>query len=143
MIEKQRSVVETELVFDTPSARTTTVETVLIKQGDNWLVDQQLTLARLQGGNEVGAAIAAFRQFTQSFSKELDQSLNELERQAPVIRHELEGIVKKFSDRLPALQKELEGFAKGLDKALQPLVKPVVPPITPKLPSKPPSATDT
>lgn len=62
MIEKQRSVVETELVFDTPSARTTTVETVLIKQGDNWLVDQQLTLARLQGGNDTGAAIAAFRQ---------------------------------------------------------------------------------
>ena len=136
IIEGQKAIVEVDLeLADTTSPGHLPVDTVLIKQDTVWRVDHKTTMASLQSKNEIENAMTALHQFSKQFSKGLDQSFNELERQAPVIRRDIKQLMEQMSARLPALKQEFEKMIEDIDKAVKPLTKPDTK--TPRQPTQP------
>ena len=136
IIEDQKAIVEVDLeLADTTNPNHLPVNTVLIKQDTVWRVDHKTTMASLQSKNEIENAMTALHQFSKQFSKGLDQSFNELERQAPVIRRDIKQLMEQMSARLPGLKQEFEKMIEEIDKAVKPLTKPDTK--TPRQPPQP------
>ena len=123
IIEKQNAIVEVDLELAETGSIPVPVNTVLIKHNKTWRVDNDTTIASLRSKSEIGDAIAALHQFSRMFSKGLDQSLDELERQAPVIRNDIKELMGKMSARLPVLKNEFEKLLKDIDETVKPLTE--------------------
>jgi hypothetical protein len=123
IIEDDNAVVEVDLQLADTGSIPVPVNTVLIKQDQSWLVDHRTTVASLRSKSDIGDAIAAFHKFSRLFSKDLDQSLTELERQAPAIRNDIVNMMEKFTERVPALKKQLEQLIEDIDKTVKPLIE--------------------
>ena len=123
IIEDNNAIVEVDLELENAGSIAVPVDTVLIKQDQSWLVDHKTTLASLRKKSNIGDAIAELRKYSKMFSRDLDQSLNQLEQQAPVIRKSLVELMQKITARVPALKKELKILIEEIDKTIKPLME--------------------
>jgi hypothetical protein len=123
IIEADNAIVEVDLELANTGSVPVPIDTILIKQDQSWLVDHRTTLASLRKNSEIGDAIAELHKFSRMFSKDLDQSLDQLERQAPAIRKNIVDLMQKMTARVPALKKELENLVEDIDKTIKPLME--------------------
>jgi hypothetical protein len=123
IIEENNAIVEVDLELENTGSVPVPIDTILIKQDQSWLVDHKTTLASLRRKSDIGDAIAELHKFSRLFSRELDQSLNQLEQQAPAIRKSLVDLMQKITARAPVLKKELEILIEEIDKTVKPLIE--------------------
>lgn len=123
IIEENNAIVEVDLKLEKAGSVSVPIDTILIKQGQSWLVDHKTTLASLRRKSDLGNAIAELHKFSRMFSRDLDHSLDQLEQQAPVIRKSLVELMQKMTARVPVLKKELETLIEEIDKTVKPLMK--------------------
>ncbi|MEE9346152.1 MAG: hypothetical protein V3U88_11150 [Methylococcales bacterium] len=123
IIEENNAIVEVDLELENAGSVPVPIDTVLIKQDQSWFVDHKTTLASLRKKSDIGDAIAELHKFSRLFSRELDQSLNQLEQQAPAIRRSLVDLMQKITARAPVLKKELEILIEEIDKTVKPLIE--------------------
>ncbi|MEE9425561.1 MAG: hypothetical protein V3V18_11380 [Methylococcales bacterium] len=123
IIEADSAIVEVDLELTNTGSVPVPIDTILVKQDHSWLVDHRTTLASLRKNSEIGDAIAELHKFSRMFSRDLDQSLDQLERQAPAIRKNIVDLMQKMTARVPILKRELENLVKDIDKTIKPLME--------------------
>ena len=118
VIEENNAWIDTsvEIAGDRPFSMS--LETVLLKNNNSWLVDYDATVASISRGSGVARVIGSLSELGDEFYDKLDRSLDEIERSLPEIQKEIETIEENIKQKLPELQRRLDEFMRQLEEAL-------------------------
>jgi len=121
VIDAERAWVDTTVIIAGDDSFELPLETILLKEGDQWKVDYDATVATLSRGSTVARVLGSIVDLSGQFADELDRSLEEIQKAIPEVQKEIERIEENIIYHLPELQRRMNEFLKQLEEALEDL----------------------
>ena len=121
VIDAERAWVDTTVIIAGDDSFELPLETILLKEGDQWKVDYNATVATLSRGSTVARVLESIVDLSGQFADKLDRSLEEIQKAIPEVQKEIERIEENIIYHLPELQRRMNEFLKQLEEALQDL----------------------
>lgn len=118
VIDGDNAWVDTDVEIAADEPFKLSLKTVLLRRDDRWKVDYDSTVASISSDSSVARVIGKLSEFSGEFSRELDRSLDEMQRALPQIKKEIESIEENMKESLPELERRLEEFIRKLEEAL-------------------------
>lgn len=118
VIEGDQAWVDTNVEIAADKPFNLSLKTVLLRKEERWKVDYDSTVASISSDSNVARVIGKLSEFSGEFSRELDRSLDEMQRALPQIKKELDNIEENMKKSLPELRQQLEEFIRQLEEAL-------------------------
>jgi len=123
VIDAGQAWVDTTVVIAGDNSYELPLETILLKEGDQWKVDYNTTVATLSKGSTVARVMGSIADLSGQFADELDRSLEEIQKAIPEVQKEIERIEESVKYHLPELQKKMDEFLQQLEETLKDLSK--------------------
>jgi len=123
-IEGERAQVETTVALAGDKPVPVPLKTYLRQEDGRWKVEYQQTVGALSERGDLAAWLARLREFNQQFSRQVDRSIEDLQRALPEIEREFKQFEESVNEQIPALKEELEEFGRKLEEALKDLERP-------------------
>jgi predicted DNA-binding antitoxin AbrB/MazE fold protein len=121
VMDAERAWVDTTVIIAGDDSFELPLETILLKEGDQWKVDYDATVATLSRGSTVARVLGSIVDLSGQFADELDRSLEEIQKAIPEVQKEIERIEENIIYHLPELQRRMNEFLKQLEEALEDL----------------------
>ncbi len=123
IIDGNRARVETTLVIESDEPTTVHMDTLLVKEDDQWKVDYQDTMEALQEEGQLSQVIRELKNFGEKLSTEFDKSMQELDHAMPEIEKGINDLGDKIKKEVPKIKKQIEEMAEELQRALEKSLK--------------------
>jgi gas vesicle protein len=121
VIDVERAWVDTTVVISGDDSFELPLETILLKEDDQWKVDYNTTVATLSRSSTVARVMGSIADLSGQFADELDRSLEEIQKAIPEVQKEIERIEESVKYHLPELQQKMDEFLQQLEETLKDL----------------------
>ena len=118
VIDGDQAWVDTDVEIAADKPFNLSLKTVLLRKDERWKVDYDSTVASISSDSNVARVIGKLSEFSGEFSRELDRSLEEMQRALPQIKKELGDIEENMKKSLPEIRQQLDEFIRQLEEAL-------------------------
>ncbi len=121
MIDAEQAWVDTTVVIAGNESYELPLETMLLKDGEQWKVDYNTTVASLSKESTVARVVGSIADLSGQFADQLDKSLEEIQKAIPEVQKEIERIEENVQYHLPEIQRRMDEFIRQLEEALEDL----------------------
>ena len=94
------------------------INTHLVQENENWVVDYERTMQTMLAAGQVAAVINQFKDIGIAIKKGIGQSVNEFQQALPEIEQGLTEMEQQIEQAVPKLKSRFEQFSKDLEQAL-------------------------
>jgi len=119
VIDGDNSWVDTTVTISVDKPLTLPLRTVLIRENKQWKVDYDETIKLVSKGSSVSRIISSIRNMREDLTKELNQSMENIQKAIPEVKEEIEKIEESLLEHVPELKKQIEDFVKDLKEAIK------------------------
>jgi len=119
VIDGDNSWVDTTVTISGDKPLTLPLRTVLIRENKQWKVDYDETIKLVSKGSSVSRIISSIRNMREDLTKELNQSMENIQKAIPEVKEEIEKIEESLLEHVPELKKQIEDFVKDLKEAIK------------------------
>ncbi|MGR8947962.1 MAG: hypothetical protein ACU84Q_07940 [Gammaproteobacteria bacterium] len=94
------------------------INTHLVQENEQWVVDYERTMQTMLAAGQVAAVINQFRDIGVAIKKGIGQSVNEFQKALPEIEQGLSNMEQQIEQAMPKLKSRFEKFSRELEQAL-------------------------
>jgi hypothetical protein len=118
IIDAERASVETTLTVGDEYPYKLPIETYLLQENRAWKIDYNATVAVIRQDGRAAALLDTIQRINEALSRQLQDSLMELQDLMPLLERELAILGQSLKDSLPELRRQLEEALRELEKSL-------------------------
>lgn len=118
IIDGDRAVVETTAMIGNDRTYDLPLKTYLRQEQATWKVDHDATLAVLYGDGSAAILFDTIQRFSETLSRQLRESLTELQGLVPLLERELAELERSLKDSLPELRRQIEEALREFERSL-------------------------
>lgn len=118
VIDGERASVETTLTLGDSYPYRLPIKTQLLQEKQVWKVDYDATVAVIHHDGRAAVLLDTIQRINEALSRQLQESLVELEGLMPLLQRELAILEQSLKDSLPELRRQLEEALRELEKSL-------------------------
>ena len=123
VIDGEGAWVDTTVTISGDKPYTLPIKTVLIRENKQWKVDYRATIKWVSKGSAVSNVINSIKNMSEDLAKELNQSMEDIEKAIPEVKGEIEKIEESLLEHVPELKKQIEEFVEDLKETIKELGK--------------------
>lgn len=118
IIDGDRATVETVVMVGRDQPYRLPLKTYLEQQQHAWKVDYDATMGPIHGDGSAAILFDAISRINEALSRQLQESLTELQDLVPLLERELADLERSLRDSLPELRRQLEDALREFEKSL-------------------------
>jgi len=119
IIEGNHASVDTDVIIAADKPYQVPVETVLIKENNEWKVQYKVTVANISSGNQIAKIIGNIDELSEEFSEEMQQSMDEFKKAVPEMKRQINKAQEQFRKIIPQLQDKFEELIREIEESLE------------------------
>ena len=119
VIDGDKAWVDTTVVLAADEPFSLPLKTVLLRENNQWKVDYDATVSSVSRDSDVARVISGLSELSGKIARELDRSLEEIQKAIPEVQKELENIEEDINKALPEVRKKIEDIIEQIEEALK------------------------